>query len=316
MKILRSKQWIYVFFISVGAILSLSIFINLMDYPTNNNDIIRQYQLNKLNTVNEKIDTIFVGDSSCGNAIDSKYFDKLAHTRSMNLALTGSFGIEGSLNMIKKTYKQHTSIQNVIIIQTLDIWRREFSKIGFFDTLFLVTDLLDTQNALNTNLVKPYLTYLFNPKELIWMAQWMLGEKHQFTIDREYDFLRQNKIKYSNRTEGINISKHLISPFLNEKIKTMYTLVDRYCEENNLNCIYMHGPIIDKVSQNSEEAIENINRFIIHNSKTITFLPVVFSYPQKMIGDAPDHITPIYKQRVTEEYFRQLKGLCKIEYDF
>lgn len=307
MLLLSNKQWVYVFVMSIGMVLCLSFLINVMDYPTNNNDVIRQYQLNKIRSGNKNIDTIFFGDSSCGNAIDAKYFDKLANTQSVNLALTGSFGIEGSLNMIRRAVDYNKNIRNIIIIQTLDIWRREFSYIGFFDTLTSIRDLANTEKALDKNLVKHYITYIFNPKELLWLAQWLLGEKHQFSIDQKYDFLRQNKIKYSNGLKTINITRHLISPFLNEEVKTMYTLLDKYCKENDLNCIYMHGPIIDKILQNSEKSVEKINRFIMDTSKTITPLPTVFSFPQKMIGDAPDHIAPTYKKTVTEEYFHQLK---------
>ena len=51
-------------------------------------DPLLRYQINKINNSNQ-IKNIFVGDSSCGNSIDSKLFE----VGTYNLSLTGDYNI-------------------------------------------------------------------------------------------------------------------------------------------------------------------------------------------------------------------------------
>ena len=80
-----------------------SFLLNRLGLRITNNDVIADYQIQKIDDKEfDEIDTIFVGDSSLGNAIDKKLFNSISKLRSENLSLTGSYGIAGSLGMIKK----------------------------------------------------------------------------------------------------------------------------------------------------------------------------------------------------------------------
>ena len=49
---------------------------------------------------------LFCGDSSLGNSIDKRFFNKISNLKSENLSLTGSYGIAGSLGIIKRHIKK------------------------------------------------------------------------------------------------------------------------------------------------------------------------------------------------------------------
>ena len=53
--------------------------------------ILNNYQIKKTQTL-QNIDTVFVGDSSLGNALDAQHFSSLSGKDSVNLALTGLYG--------------------------------------------------------------------------------------------------------------------------------------------------------------------------------------------------------------------------------
>jgi hypothetical protein len=100
-----------------------------------NNDQILAYQIEKLEQSRDRaIEAIIVGDSAAGNAIQADLFSKITGKSTIHVALTGSYGFVGSLNMVKQARRVHPEIQNVIIVHTLDMWFRPFSRQGFFKT--------------------------------------------------------------------------------------------------------------------------------------------------------------------------------------
>ena len=81
---------------------------------------------------------------------------------------------------------------------------------------------------------------------------------------------------------------------------------DRYCQDQKLKCIYVHGPIIDSLCDGSEPYMRAINGLL---SKT-HFIFVDRSplcIPREKVGDLPDHVRPIYKDDYTRGYYELLK---------
>ena len=57
----------------------------------------------KKNSINPKIETIFLGDSSLGNSINADYFSKLSKSNSLNLALSGNDSFAGSFALLENS---------------------------------------------------------------------------------------------------------------------------------------------------------------------------------------------------------------------
>lgn len=260
----------------------------------NSNDLIKNYQLNKLNTVELKnYETVIVGDSSAGNAINAKLFSILSNSKTINLSLTGSWSLTGSLGIAKLVYKKNPNIKNVLIIHTLDIWYRKFVEKS-------VHEFFSFQERLNYLGMKNIINDEVNVKEIKWLYEYFIKiiKKKKFTkIDYSNDYLEQKKKKMEYEVKSLK----LIS---NDKQRE-WELLNQFCKEKNINCMYVHGPMYERIIENSKSFFVNINKNLKNSS--IVYVNRIFSYPDYMLGDSKDHILPIYKDGVTREYYKAVK---------
>lgn len=302
---LKDKHFFILTLSGILLVILISFELHALDITTTQNDVIRQHQLKKI-VYNSDIDTIFIGDSSLGNAINADYFDSIAGTHSYNLALTGSFGIEGSLVMLNRAVAQFPNLKNIVLIHTQTIWSRDFSYIGVFDLIDSFHTLSIFQPYLNDNIKLKYIHYITNPKEILWNIKAYIAASGNHLTKVENDFLAQAEEKYSNQKKKVH--KNLRIPTIPKDAvkKDMFSLFNNICKEKRLNCFFLNGPIHEEVYQNSLFATKQITSFIKHNSHFIHISDKVFTYPQSMIGDNADHITPMFKSKATENYYHEL----------
>ena len=78
-KKLNNKKYVKSILFILILVYSTSFILNQMDFILSDNDVIKNYQLKKINSSNlSNINTIIIGDSSGGNAIDAKLFSQLS----------------------------------------------------------------------------------------------------------------------------------------------------------------------------------------------------------------------------------------------
>lgn len=301
---IRPKIFLVLFIVFYFIVLLSSFILNKLDITLNENDVIRKYQLSKIyNTDFQGVSTLIVGDSSGGNAINDKYFSELTKQKTENLCLTGSWGILGSLGILKKALEQNKNINNVIIIQALEIWGRDYSKESMFE--FFSSDEIKNDMSL-----KSLFSYYFNPKEIWWHSKFLIkkiinidsgGRK----IDLDNDFILQSDKKYSNGLSVINnkliLNKQILS---NAKLKELNMFQD-FCHKNNLNCIFANGPIHQTISNNSILFYDYL-KSNIYNKFTITHIDEIFAYDNYKMGDSSDHMDVKYKNATTYDYFLKI----------
>ena len=288
----------------VGLLLFIMLFsfiLNRLDINITDNDVIKNYQLSKIYTDDfNKVETIIVGDSSCGNGINDKLFTSLSGSRTENLCLNGSWGLVGSLGIIKKSLLKNKKIKNIIIIQTLDIWNRSFPKEAVLE-LFEISEIIDEINY------KTIVGYLFNPKEIFWHLKYLLAYKELTTIDTSHDYVKQNNKKYSNNLRILEYEKNLNDIKLSNSKSKEIVMIDTFCRINGLNCIFLNGPIHNGIIKNSDKFISYLNEDIINSFSHIKYHKNIFSYPNRYIGDSLDHIDIKYKDEVTKDYYLLVK---------
>lgn len=223
-KQLTAKKFLITFLAIISTIILLSFILNRADFITNGNDTIRQYQLSKIDNNNfRNVSTIIVGDSSAGNAINAQYFSKLSNQKTLNLSLTGSWGIAGSLGIIKSAYNNNKNLKNIIIIQTLDIWPRAFAKES-------ILELYSLSEAYKILGLKSLVAYLFNPKEILWN----LTPKTHTLIDFKSDYIAQKDRKYSNDLKKINSESSLNQLKVSHAKLKELMLLQKFCIKSHL----------------------------------------------------------------------------------
>ena len=302
-KLITPKKFVWLLFL---VLIGLPTILNSIGGYETDNNVIKNYQLNKIYSDDfAKIETIIVGDSSGGNAIDKKLFTNLSGTKTENLSLTGSWGLYGSAGIIEHSLAKENSVKNVIIIQTLDIWERSKS----YESIIELYDLYDSIKEVG---YRKTIEFFTNPKVVWWnIKNIIIGFIPTIAIKKEIDlkndYILQNKKKFSN--DSLHIDKH--NTFKKIKLskgkKHEILFLEKVCVKHSLNCIFINGPI-HKQTINSKEILKDLQLKIKPQFKFIKYYDHIFSYPNHMIGDNTDHIDIEFKHTVTIDYYNLLKN--------
>jgi len=300
-----AKKFSLIVVVFAFSLLIVAGLLHSQHFIYNENSLLYQYQEHKLDNLRDtKIMTLIVGDSSAGNAIDAAYFSKLSGERSVSVALTGSFGLIGTLNMIKKVLPAHPEIKNIIIMQSLDVWYRPLSLTGYF--MIRSTPLSEMKGSIN-NIYAQYLAYLFDIQEINWFVK-HLFEKLETVMDAEYDFFKQKPHTYANGKSHLKGKDHLSKAINADKVKVL-SLIDRLCKREKLNCVYLHGPLHEKLVKEDKVTIDAINKTLSNTMHTIHFDPKPYALSEDKMGDSNDHVDVSYKKQSTKEsYNKAFKG--------
>jgi hypothetical protein len=304
-----SPRVFVLFFLATVILALLSAYVGFrLDVGSKRIDALRRYQIEKFKAAKDKVETILVGDSSAGNAIDAGLFTELSGQYTLNLALAGSFASGSNFNFIRYFKREAPNLKNIIIMQTLDSWRRPFSKQGYFETLRYVG--FPQQNSPIFPSRVEYLEYVTDVKGVGQLFRKAFSRKKpRRQVDPVSGFVLQHGERFSNGLREIH-SNEWLREDMDEGNKTMFSVLDDLCSRDSINCIYVHGPIHTVLVQDSPSTIEHINRFI-RSSKTIISLTKVFHYSDSQMGDSPDHVDPSIKKDVTKEYHEAIKEYLK-----
>jgi len=246
------------------------------------------YQQERLAAAKGTLDTIFVGDSSLGNAISAKVFDSIAGTHSINLVLSGMFGYAGSFNMLRMALAEHPEIRNVIVMQTAGMMGRPLEWDGYVLSLPTLS-LAEVPLRLLPQAIYTTTLLLLDWRPLFYTSY---ANKLQFANDyvKQGPSIRGTPLDAQEEVDPLNPKKSL---FLHEIV--------RMCRERHLNCIYVQGPLragLIPLTRRNREAGNNAIR-----AAGITLaLPEPLPIPEAGLGDSNDHVAPAFKPKSTAYY--------------
>jgi len=296
-------KFIMFFLLFVTLVFSLSYYLNQLDIPYTHSDALKTYQLNKLSSATN-VNTVILGDSSAGNAVDAKVWSDLSGQRTLNLSLTARYGLTGTFNMLRHAHRQQ-SIQNVLIIYSFDLWHRPLSDQGYYETLYQLdsNQLKDIELFYNNN-ARPHFYFATNPKEIWWFIKYILHPKPDFAFAGDY--ISQSSRTFSSGQIIYQKKSHSLSDKIDPQKIDALELMDDFCLQNELNCFITNGPLLDKVCADSNQTISAIQQTISANTDYLVYLPNPYCLPARLIGDSLDHITPDYKPTSTQHYYELL----------
>jgi len=279
------------------SILSLTIYFTFFSNNNFQYEFLFLHQKNKIEK-SHHIDSVFIGDSSLGNAIDAKYFSDLSSKKTINLALTGKFGYAGSYNMLKRAFRQNPEIKNAYIMQTVDMYLRPISYTGYLLTAETIKDYTELNIIEFLKLIKAGLSLSKNVKYKI--KDLFKNELNESSTDQKSmisdDYIKQGPaVDFSKDTEFLKIKKISGDRFIFlEKIKD-------FAKTNHINLIYLHGPYLQKRLKKSESYIEFINQKI--KDLDILLIDQLLGIKNGENGDTEDHIRPDLKKQYTKNYW-------------
>jgi hypothetical protein len=277
---------IFWFFVLLGPLIIIVALILLENNPHVYQQLYN-YQLEKLKT-NKPYSTLFIGDSSLGTAIDSDKFSNLSSQLSVNCALTGLYGYAGSYNMLKTAKKYNSSLKNVILMQTLDMQTRKVAMDGYVRSSSTISDFIETEDKLD--FVQSYVRYIQSIPLFFWIR------KEDLLVN---DYITQVRL-YEPDSIQIPLS---IDSIKTDKCEYLIKIRD-YCIQNDLNLIYIHGPLYEEKIAVSQKYIDEVNRIL--NTHRINVIESTISIKKSQLGDQEDHVHPNYKKEFTKRYYELL----------
>ena len=291
MKLITSKKFfIFQIYIILIIFLFTSIFIYISKKLNLNslNQLLYNLQIDKIKS--EKFETIILGDSTGGNAIDASYYSFLSKSNTGNLSLTGGLS-EAGLAILENANKD--KLKNIIIISDLDIWlRNPRSGYKFFIEEFENYNNFFYHYYKNLNLLDiSRITRMFIEKYVL----------NKEVISIENDYIKQFESKPENKDYYL-----LLENIKYEKFNFLRDIFE-YCEIKNLNCVHANGPIIKNFCENIsfQPYLDVIyKQFDLLN---INYTKEVFCLENDEYGDSISHVNPSKKKIFTKKYFEILQ---------
>ena len=288
--------------VGLGAVAGLIFGSQKAGREASQDRVLLDYQLGKLSKPTAS--TIFVGDSSLGNAIDGDVWSKLSGESATNLALTGSYGYAGSYNMLRRSLRNGTP-RNVIIMQAADMMGRKISEIGYDLTAtgdgdeWFASYAASWRLSMNTDELELALRWLSE----VLLHPTRLTAPPPASVELAHDYMRQGQPVHIPS----DVRQLLYYPNLIQLEKKKYLrLLVQICRANNLNCIFVHGPLAAPLCDMSDPYFQKVAQ-VMHEERVRLVSVHPLCIPQSKLGDSRDHVKTEYKAEFTQKYFNELR---------
>lgn len=245
-----------------------------------------RYQIEKIDDT-PQVDILLVGDSSLGNGIDARDWSRRLGLSVMSLPLVGTYGFEGTLNMLRRAVRE-TRPRVVVVMQTLDMMRRRPSWPGALYTAETLGDLADVP-----------------PREMLSsLATWDIpagmlqaaatGEAIDPAISR-LDYVPQNPARFGGTLYPRTYEPRAVRKDAAASLRR----IGDFCRDQALTCLYASGPYLDpqcKESLGYAQAIAEVAR----QAGLIPVAGTPVCMPRSDVGDSEDHVIPSRRPQYSE----------------
>lgn len=243
-----------------------------------------RYQIAKIEA-EPRIDLLLVGDSTLANAIDAKAWSDATGLSVVSVALTGAYGYEGSLNMVRRALRREQKPRAVLVMQAFDMPTRRISYEGLLYTAETPADLAGAE---------PW--KLVEPLANLDLALAMLDPpraRAAFAEIERYEYPRQQPATGKPPGAGVEpLTADMIRP---DKGRFLHRL-GSLCAESGISCAYVQGPYPAHACAASTDYAAMVRRFVIAAGLVpVAGTPVCL--PPADIGDAEDHVHPEQRER-------------------
>jgi hypothetical protein len=264
--------------------------------------VLLAHQLKKLELPTPS--TVFLGDSSLGNAISVARWQELSQDSALNLALTGSYGYVSSYNFLRRVLERGRP-KNVVIMQAVDLPTRSFSQLAFDLTKpegnALQRLSRDWRETMNFTQLGTVARALFSPDGTKKADPFDAGE--EVTIVDDY-ILQVSVAPRSRQKKRIDAQR--VSTQNMEYLAEIAAL----CTQEQLNCLYLHGPVAQLTCDISGAYFKAAARAIRATGITLVADQPLCLEPAA-VGDSVYHVLPEHKVRITTQYYEMLRPLLR-----
>jgi hypothetical protein len=259
------------------------------------------YQEGKIrNLAPDSIETVLVGDSTLGNAIDISAFSEQTGSRSVSLALTGNFGYGGALAQLQVLAKRQSRLGNVILFYSVDAMASGLLPDGYFFSTPVPTLTLPWRHELSLlgTYGKRLLDGLAAKDFLVRALMGKLPSQVWPPSLTEDDYvISRAQISLAN-TEPYRVPRQPA-----ESSVAFLAEIARLCANNAWNCVYVHGPVLSRsvaASPWANEYISKANLLIETTGLKVKGGPILMDDNER--GDTVFHVHFDRRKEFTRKY--------------
>jgi len=261
------------------------------------NQLIYSYQMEKVSRATG-VEVAFVGDSSLGNAIDARLFTELSGRKTINLALNGSYGSGGALNMTRRMLAK-PDLKLVVVLQTIDVLHRDDAFAGFYFS----ADPMQLLTVPPVQIVELYFS-LKTARRMIDQLRHSGAEPPQFIED---DYVSQ-KTHAISRPPKVEVAVNPLRPDMLARSQLDYLArLAELCRAHGVRCVYANGPIYDGYCEQAADYIAALDDAVEAAGLPVTRgTPICM--PERDVGNSIDHVRSDLKQDYTRRYYALLRA--------
>lgn len=247
-------------------------------------------QLDKLEAAGRRLDIVLLGDSSLGNAVDPAAWRAASGREVLALPLAGTFGYEGTLNMLRRVLRQGRP-NLVVVMQTIELPTRALAPEGA---------LLTAQRPGDLEGVWPWhLVEHFMPISITGGILTRLAAGPEERPGSVQGYVAQNpKV---DRARAVAEQRFLAPEDLKERTLAVLEEIGRTCAEAGLRCVYAHGPYLEPACSAAKGYLAALDRRIAEMGFELAPGTPLCLAPADA-GDQPDHVAPAALARFSEAY--------------
>jgi hypothetical protein len=279
-----------VFFGTIFIVQSLAVISNTLLSERSPDMALISHQLVKITS---PADILILGDSSIGNSLNAEVATRLLNLKVINLALTGSYGVTGSVELLKAYLNQNIP-RCVFVVQSVDVFQR-----------------VTNEKLIVESIKKKYYKGGGFSKSDLDIGSALRNVHSLFPVKPDTEFFVADYIQQGPKKNYANIpaTTPLARPS-NSNLKALSEL-NGLCAEYKLNCNLAFGPVVDK----RHHWAQAYTRSAIPKYPMIRVLfdSTPFQIDQKALGDAEDHVAPKFKDQYTKQWVSLINTSCKAE---
>ncbi|MGE5506095.1 MAG: hypothetical protein ACM31L_16865 [Actinomycetota bacterium] len=238
-------------------------------------------------------ETVFVGDSSLGNAIDAAHWAERTGRPTLNLALTGVYGYAGSLNMVRRVLKNGHP-RTIVVFHTLDVAARPTPYMGFVHTY---DGWLPLAEVPVTELARAY----FNYQAALGTLKGLLRGGARPKLPIVDDYVAQGPPLAPERIAQGGRGEKWTGAAINPANLGFLKALAETCRAAGVRCIYAHGPLAEPACRRMAPYAAALNVAVVAAGLELA-TPEPVCMPAEDVGDSPDHVRPGRKRAFTERY--------------
>ncbi|MEM6328472.1 MAG: hypothetical protein AAF791_15260 [Bacteroidota bacterium] len=295
MPVVRFALRVALFALPVVAYVAMA-FALYRSVPHHPYQVLQAYQEAKL-TPDESIEVVFVGDSSLGNAIDTRRFTEATGRESVSLALTGRYGLGGAYGMARRAMEAFPNAATLVVMLSPETFRRPESPRG----LVLTTPLAEIPR-LGADVRGDALADAFALAVSTEVQRFPFDLAFGRSVDRRrllggedgrpLDYPRQSGSRAQPEVTAFGEVPRGKADGL--------AALRRLAEANGRRVVYVHGPYWEDQLRASGAFLEAAAREL--TASGVTFVPEPVGIPTDRLGDAADHVAPESKAAYTARY--------------